>query len=104
MANIRQGIQAALGIERAVVRDVGAVVGGVKDYISENNKAHADALKMTRAKQDTMITNIRANVGNAPTPMSENEFYGAAEETAKQLKKQRGVSLIGDIKKRMKQQ
>jgi hypothetical protein len=95
MANIRQGIRNALAIPRDVV-------GGTADYIRENNAAHAQALKTVGAKQNAMIDAIHRNAGNAPTPMGTNEFYGRASAEAKRIKKEKGISLVGSIKKRLK--
>lgn len=98
MANVRQGIQKALGIATSIPRDI---VGGTKDYIKANNAVHKEALVKVGAKQNAMIDNIKRNAGNAPTPMGTNEFYGKASAEAKKLKKERGISLGGSIKKRL---
>lgn len=95
MKNITSGIRAALSIPRDIV-------GGTKDYIKANNAVHKQALKETGNKQATMIANIKANAGNAPTPMGTNEFYAVSEKRAKELKKQQGISLHSSISKRLK--
>lgn len=94
MANIRQGIRNALAIPRDVV-------GGVKDYVKANNAVHKQALEETGVKQTAMITEIKRTAGNSPTPMGTNEFYGVSEKRAQELKRQKGISLTGSIKKRL---
>lgn len=105
MGNIRQGINTALGIAtapaKAVVNVVGDVAGGVKDYVKDNNRVHADALKKTGAKQNAMISEINRTGGNSPTPMGVESFYGTASAEAKKMKKEQGISVTSSIKKRL---
>ena len=86
---------------KKAIKVVKAVVTGVADYQKKNKKIHADALKVVGAEQNQMIDTIHRNAGDAPTPMGVNAFYGKAEEKAKQMKKEQGVSLRSSIRNKL---
>lgn len=92
--NVRQAVRNALAIPRDVV-------GGAMDYRREDIAAHDQAMKTVGAKQNAMISEIHRTAGNSPTPMGTNAFYGAVDQEASRIKKQKGVSLLGSIKKRL---
>lgn len=92
--NVRQAVRNALAIPRDVV-------GGALDYRREDIAAHSQAMKTVGAKQNQMVSDIMRTKGNSPTPMGENAFYGAVDEEASKIKKQKGVTLLGSIKKRL---
>lgn len=93
--NVRQAVRNALAIPRDVV-------GGALDYRKEDIAAHSQAMKTVGEKQKAMVSEIHRTAGNSPTPMGENAFYGAVSTEAKRIKKEKGVSLVGSIKKRLK--
>lgn len=92
--NVRQAVRSALAIPRDVV-------GGALDYRRADIAAHDQAMKTVGAKQNEMVSEIKRTAGNSPTPMGENAFYGAVDTEAKKIKKAKGVTLIGSIKKRL---
>ncbi len=73
-----------------------AVATGYADYRKKNNAIHKEALDRVGAEQQQRISTV--GQFGSPTPYGTDAFYGKAEETAKQIKKERGVSLRSSIR------
>lgn len=76
-----------------------AVATGVADYHAKNKKIHKDALNKVGAEQRERIQNV--GQPGAPTPYGTDAFYGKASETAKQMKKEQGVSLRSSVRSKL---
>ena len=73
-----------------------AVVTGYADYRKKNNAIHMEALDRVGAQQQHMISQV--GQPGAQTPMGTNAFYNKAEQEAKKIKQERGVSLRSSIR------
>lgn len=87
-----------MAIKKAI-KVVKAVATGVADYHKKNKKIHADALNVVGAEQKHRIANVGKH--GSPTPYGTNAFYGKASETAKQMKKEQGVSLRASVRSKL---
>ena len=86
MPNIKQGVQVALGIAKDTVNVVADVAGGVADYSESHKEINTQASK---------------EVSKTPSGSYRHDAHRVGQRI-RQIKKEKGVTLVGSVKNRLK--